>query len=128
MGQCNVGRFSREKNHKFLIKLYKEFHTKHSKSVLLLVGKGPEKNKIIDLIRNNGLIDSVIIINSLDNIHGFLCGIDIFVFPSKYEGLPGVVIEAQSTSTPILMSSSISKEVVFTSLIDSLDIKKLIYG
>lgn len=120
----HVGRFSREKNHKFLIKLYKEFHTKHSKSVLLLVVKGPEKNKIMDLIRNNGLIDSVIIINSLDNIHGFLCGIDLFVFPSKYEGLPGVVIEAQSASTPIIMSNIISTEVVFTRLVNLVDIKQ----
>ena len=120
----HVGRFSREKNHEFLIRLFKQFHLKRSKSVLLLVGEGPEKNKIIDLIKINGLTDSVIMINSLDNIHSFLCGIDLFVFPSIFEGLPGVVIEAQSASTPILMSSSISREVVFTGLVDSLDVKQ----
>ncbi len=113
----HVGRFFKEKNHIYLINLFDEYHKEHSDSKLLLIGKGPLKTKTQAYVQSIGLENDVIFLPSQPNIHQFLCTIDILVFPSIFEGLPGVVVEAQAASTPCIISDNITSEVIFSNFV-----------
>ncbi|MDD6513664.1 glycosyltransferase [Sharpea azabuensis] len=91
----HVGRLSYQKNHEFLIRTFAEVHKKNSKVLLILVGNGELKTEIEDLCVELGIKDSVIFLGSVDNVNEILNVFDIFAFPSRYEGLSVVLIEAQ---------------------------------
>lgn len=105
----HVGRFEKQKNHNFLIDLFYELQ-KHNDSVLLLVGTGSLENEIKENVINLGIQDKVIFLGFKDNIGELLCAMDVFIFPSLYEGLGISVIEAQTSGLPTVVSSFIPEE------------------
>ena len=121
----HVGRFNIQKNHGFLIDTFAEIVKKHADSVLMLVGKGELEKRIKEKIETLGLMDKVIFMGVRADIPDLLMGMDVFVFPSFYEGMPNTVIEAQATGLKCLVSDNITKEVGFTDLVEfcSLDLK-----
>lgn len=113
----NVGRFSPQKNHCYLVNLFAEFHKTNAKSLLLLVGDGNEKEDIVNEIERLGISDSVILTGTRKDIPDLLMAMDVFIFPSLYEGLPVTLIEAQATGLPCVISDSITDEVILSKLI-----------
>ena len=61
---------------------------------MLLIGYGPNKNKILNFIKDNNLKNKVCVLNFIKNPFPYLKRADIFVLSSKYEGLPNVLLEA----------------------------------
>ena len=121
----NVGRFARQKNHKFLIEIFKKYHLKHKDSVLLLVGDG----ELFDEIKTSSKdTDSIKFLGRREDVNKIMSISDIFVMPSLYEGLPLVGVEAQYCGLPCIFSNTISKEIAiskklkFLSLNDSTNI------
>lgn len=110
----HIGRFSHQKNHNFLIDVFAEIRKKNSDAVLLLVGDGELKAKIQNKVNLLGLDDSVIFAGIRKDVPALLSAMDVFVFPSFYEGMPNTVIEAQATGLPCVISSSITNEVQLT--------------
>ena len=110
----HIGRFSKQKNHKFLIEVFSEFNGKNPDSVLLLVGKGELENEIKAQIKSLGLEKSVIFAGIRSDIPRVLCAMDVFVFPSFYEGMPNTVIEAQATGLPCVIADTITQEAGVT--------------
>lgn len=108
----HVGRFSFQKNHIFLIELLKKLHSYKFK--LLLIGDGELKNDIINKIKEYKMNDKVILLESVNNVNEFLSAMDIFLLPSRFEGLPLVGIEAQASGVKCLFSDSIDKELGIT--------------
>lgn len=105
----HVGRFSAVKNHNFLIDVFKELK-EISKSVkLMLVGVGELENEIHTKVEELKLSDSVIFTGSRSDTNKLYQAMDIFVMPSLYEGLPMVLVEAQTAGLPVLCSNRISK-------------------
>jgi glycosyltransferase involved in cell wall biosynthesis len=118
----HIGRFSYQKNHKFLIDIFNEVCKIHPDAVLMLVGKGELEEDIKRQIKNYGLIDKVIFTGIRSDVANLLMAMDLFVFPSFFEGMPNVVIEAQATGLPCLISNQITREANITGLVNYLSI------
>jgi len=114
----NVGRFNNQKNHDFLIDIFSEIKNKHCNSVLILVGIGELESIIKVKIERLGLRDKVIFLGVRGDIPDIMMAMDVFVFPSFFEGMPNTVIEAQATGLPCVISDTITKEVRITELVD----------
>ena len=107
----HVGRFDLQKNHKFLIKVVKELDKKIDNYKVCLVGEGILKDEIKKLVEKYGLEDRFIFLGIRDNINELMMAFDLFLFPSLFEGLGIVLIEAQATGLKCLVSNNIPKEV-----------------
>lgn len=106
----HVGRLNQQKNHKFLIDIFNEIHKRDNEAHLLLIGKGELENEIRDKIERLELDKFVTIIAPVANINEYYMAMDVFVFPSFFEGMPNVIIEAQAAGLPCVLSDVITKE------------------
>lgn len=113
----HIGRFNQQKNHPFLIKVFIEIKKIKPSSVLLLIGTGENENQIRQDVINYGLQNSVIFCGIRADIPALLSSMDVFVFPSFYEGLPNTVIEAQACRLPCVISDSITREARITNIV-----------
>lgn len=110
----HVGRFDSAKNHFFLIEIFKEISNRNTNSVLLLIGTGKLENEIRNRAVELGLSENVIFTGVRSDIHELLQVMDVFVFPSIFEGLPLTLIEAQASGLACIVSNAISYEVDIT--------------
>ncbi len=106
----HVGLFVPQKNHLFLLKILESKAKENENVILLLVGDGTDYELIQNSVPDN-LKSRVIFYGETDDITGLLSAMDVFIFPSKWEGLPIAVLEAQISGLPCLLSDVISKEV-----------------
>jgi glycosyltransferase involved in cell wall biosynthesis len=107
----HVGRFDFPKNHKFLIEIAAKIAEQEPNMRLLLLGIGPLRSEIQDRVVQLGLTDLVIFAGIRSDIPRIMKGlIDIFLFPSLYEGLCLVAMEAQAAGLPCIFSSVIAEE------------------
>ncbi len=112
-----VGRFSPAKNHAFLLDIFAEVVRLHNNSKLLLVGDGELRSEIEEKVRALGLTDKVIFTGVREDVPALLQAMDIFVFPSLYEGLGIVAIEAQTAGLPLFISDKVPIECQKTDLV-----------
>ena len=110
----HVGRFVQQKNHTFLVDVFKEYHKKNPDSKLLLVGSGPLEDEIKKKVERLGLKDSVLFLGQRDDINKLYSVMDVFCLPSLYEGLPVVGVEAQAAGLPCVFSDKITNDTVIT--------------
>ncbi|MDC3411847.1 glycosyltransferase family 1 protein [Terrihalobacillus insolitus] len=110
----HVGRFHSSKNHEFLIDIFKNVHKKNDNAILLLVGDGDLQDTIRKRVYNLGLDNNVIFTGVRSDIPELFQAMDMFVFPSLYEGLGIVLIEAQATGLPCVIANTIPKEALIT--------------
>lgn len=107
----NVGRFSIQKNHNFLIDIFKNIHELNPNSCLILVGNGELKNEILEKIENLGLADAVKYLGIRSDVNDIMNAMDVFVLPSFFEGLPVVGVEAEATGLPVVTSTGVTQEL-----------------
>lgn len=113
----HVGRFHYAKNHEFLIDIFSEFIKNCDNAVLMMVGEGPEMSRIKEMVEQKNIADKVIFAGNHSNVEDYYQAFDYFVFPSRYEGLPGTIVEAQTSGLRSLISDSITREVGITNLV-----------
>ncbi|MCF1678042.1 glycosyltransferase [Tetragenococcus koreensis] len=113
----HTGRFAPPKNHDFLIDIFKSVNKFNPNAVLLLIGEGELKPQIEKKVQLNGLDDNVFFLGVRADVGDILQAIDVFIFPSYYEGLPLTLVEAQAADLPCLVSDSITKKVRITDTI-----------
>lgn len=113
----HVGRLAEVKNHKFLLEVFYEFKKIEPNSVLLIVGDGELREAIEKKIESLGINMDVIITGLRLDVSDLMQAMDVFVFPSLYEGLPLTIIEAQSSGVKCLVSSNVTTEVKVTDLV-----------
>ncbi len=118
----NVARFTRQKNQSFLIDIFAEMKKLDSRVTLLLAGTGEDLEKIENKVRENNLGDSVKFLGVIDNVPQLLQGLDIFLLPSLYEGLPVVGIEAQAAGLITVASDTITDETKVTESFKQIDL------
>ncbi|MYL49354.1 glycosyltransferase [Halobacillus litoralis] len=106
-----VGRFSHMKNHKFTIKVFKSIINEGIEAKLILVGDGNLKGEIEALVEKEGLKKQIVFLGVRKDIPQIMKQLDVLIMPSTYEGLGGVVIEAQAAGTPCVVSQSLPDEV-----------------
>lgn len=114
----HVGRFEKQKNHIFLLKVFKKMHEIDPNTRLLLVGDGTLGEKIEIEYKKMDLNDVVIRIKECDYVNEILQVMDVFVFPSLWEGLGISLVEAQASGLKCIVSDIIKEEVCVTNLIE----------
>lgn len=119
----NVGRFNLQKNHTFILDIFKEIKSIHKDSVLLLAGNGNLENEIKEKSSNLGLDDFVRFLGLRNDIDRLLQCADVFLFPSLYEGLPVTMVEAQSSGIKCFISDVIPQQCVLTDDVTSLSLE-----
>lgn len=120
----HVGRFSPQKNHEFLVDIFNDIVDKEANSVLLLVGNDTEENApaIKEKVKILGLDDKVIFTGLRTDVADLLQAMDVFLFPSRCEGLGIVAIEAQASGLPCLISENVPTECKKTELVQQLSL------
>lgn len=109
----HVGSFKSQKNHNFLIDVFKHVHDRNSNYKLLLAGTGELMRKIQEKVSRYGLEEDVLFLGEVENISDILSAGDFFLFPSFYEGFPNALIEAETSGLSCLVSDSITDNVIF---------------
>lgn len=111
----HVGGFFEQKNHIFLIEIFKEVHEIYPNSKLFLIGDGPLKKEIEENVIGNE--NDVKFIGTTDRVSNYLQAFDVMVMPSLFEGLPLVAIEWQINGLPCVISDTITKDCDITGLV-----------
>jgi len=119
----HIGRFVKQKNHKFLINIFEKILKFNPKAVLFLIGEGELDKEIKQQIESIGIGNNVKFLGVQTNIPAWLSAMDIFVLPSLYEGMPNTVIEAQATGLSCVISETITKEANITGLVHYVSIE-----
>ncbi len=108
----HVGRFMYQKNHEFLIDVFAEVVKERPDSILLLVGDGPLRFTIEEKVRKLGLEKKVLFLGLRSDVQDLYNVMDVFCFPSYYEGLGMVIVEAQANGLPSVVSTAVPEEAV----------------
>lgn len=120
----HVGRFTHQKNHMFLLDIFREIKDREQDAVLVLVGKGELEEEIKSRAESLGILNDIIFTGVRSDVPNLLSAMDVFVFPSFYEGMPNTVIEAQATGLPCVIADTITKEANITGLVEYLPLKE----
>lgn len=107
----HVGRFMEQKNHRYILKVFRAFVQRMPEARLVLVGEGRLDNEIRALAASIGIVDKVIFAGFADDAASYYSAFDCFVLPSLYEGLGMVAIEAQANGLRCLLSDKVPVEV-----------------
>lgn len=110
----HIGRFVYQKNHEFLIDVFYNIVKRKKNAVLLLVGIGELQEKIKQKVVELGIENKVIFWGVTEDVPDLLQAMDCFIFPSNYEGLGMVAIEAQCAGLPTIVSDVLPDEVNIT--------------
>ena len=114
----HVGRFHYAKNHDFLIDIFAEIKKQKEDALLLLAGDGPLKTEIEEKVQALHLQESVRFLGAVSPVSPYYQAMDVFLFPSHFEGMPGTVVEAQAAGLHCMISDTITKQVKATSLVE----------
>lgn len=110
----HVGRFNPQKNHSFLIDIFAALLKKEPNAVLLLVGGGEDMTKIQAKAQALGVAEHVRFLGIRSDVADLMQAMDVFVFPSLYEGLPVTMVEAQAAGLPCIISDKVPPECILT--------------
>lgn len=118
----HVGRFAEAKNHKFIIEVVSKLKKENVK--LLLVGEGKLKDDIIKLAEEYDIKEKVIFYGYSNKVEDLFNAMDAFFFPSLFEGLGVVAIEAQASGLETIISDTVPDEVLITDSIKKIGLNK----
>lgn len=113
----HVGRFHYAKNHEYLLAVFGEIAKQREDARLLLLGEGERMEEMKEKAAALGIADKVLFAGNQKEVWEYYQAMDFFLFPSRFEGLPGTVVEAQSAGLRCLISDTIAEEVKITELV-----------
>ncbi len=120
----NIGRLHRQKNQLFLLDIFKAILARRADAFLLLVGGGEDEAKLRQKAKDLNLTDNVLFLGVRRDIPRLLSAIDLFVFPSAFEGLGISLLEAQAAGLPCFASEGvIPQEAAASELVEFMSLK-----
>lgn len=119
----HIGRFVKQKNHEFIIDVYNEIHKENKNSLLLLVGQGPLMEEMKEKVKELKLTKNVKFLGQRNDVNELYQAFDTFFFPSLYEGLGMVVIEAQTSGLPCVASTEVPSIAKVTDNLEFLELE-----
>lgn len=121
----HVGRFDTAKNQAFVVEIFAHIHALCQEAVLLMIGSGETEPAIKTKVRQMGLEEYVYFMGSRGDIAALLQGMDVFLFPSRFEGLGIALLEAQAAGLHCLTSAKVvPQEVKVSELLEYVDLEK----
>lgn len=121
----HVGRFERQKNHEFLLDIFAEVAKRRDDAMLVLIGIGSLMEAMKQKASVLGIADRVLFLGFRDDRNRIMQAMDSFVFPSLFEGLSVVLIEAQASGLPVFASDSTTREVAYSQRMHFLPLEKV---
>ncbi|MGN0999227.1 MAG: glycosyltransferase [Faecousia sp.] len=119
----HAGHLAEVKNQPFLLELMPLVLEKRPDALLLLLGDGEDRPALEEKIREMRLEDHVVMTGNVSNVADYLSAMDVFVFPSLYEGLPLSILEVQANGLPCVISDGVPKDVFLTDLLHPLSLR-----
>ena len=113
----HAGHLAEVKNQSFLLSLMPEILKRQPQAYLLLLGEGEDRSALGQRIHKLHLEDHVRMTGNVRNMPDYLNAMDVFAFPSLYEGMPLSIIEVQSNGLPCVISDKVPKDVFLTDLL-----------
>lgn len=107
----NVARFNNQKNHPFLLKVFESIAKQNNKAKLVLLGTGPNLESVKKEISCSEFKDRILYLGETSTVNDYYNMMDVFVLPSKHEGLGIVFVEAQINGLPVITSDQVPREV-----------------
>ena len=120
----HVGRFHYAKNHEYLLAVFQKIAKQRENACLLLLGEGERMEEMKEKAAALGIADKVLFAGNQKEVWDYYQAMDFFLFPSRFEGLPGTVVEAQSAGLRCLISNTIAEEVKITELVTAYSIEE----
>lgn len=120
----HIGCFNYQKNHEYLLRVFSEIVKGISDAHLVMIGVGEYFEKIEEEVKKSGFAANVHFMGTTDRVGELLSAMDIMLLPSRYEGLPIVVIEWQASGLPCIISDVITDECRLTGLVTKLSIEE----
>lgn len=103
----HIGRFMKQKNHDFLIDIFMKLYEENNNYRLMLIGQGPLQDEIRKKVKKLGIDEAVMFLGQKTDANKYYQAMDLFLFPSLYEGLGMVFVEAQSSALPSIASTEV---------------------
>lgn len=119
----HAGHLAAVKNQKFLLSLMPDILKCRPDAKLLLLGDGPDRKMLEDTVKKLHLQEHVILTGNVSNVPDYLSAMDVFAFPSYYEGMPLSIIEAQANGLPCILSKGVPQDVYLTDLIHPMQLE-----
>ena len=119
----HVGRFHMQKNHVFIIEVFRRVIEIDKTVKLMLIGDGELKNQIVRLAQKYGILNNIIFLEKRMDVNELMQAMDVFLFPSVFEGLGLALIEAQASDLPCVIADTIPKDAILTDRVDVLSLK-----
>lgn len=120
----HVGRFEYQKNHPYLLEVFAAVCREREDAVLLLLGEGKDRPAMEERCKQMGIADRVRFMGNRKDTERYYQAMDIFLLPSFFEGLPGVLMEAQAAGLKCFVSDTVTREAKATDLVTYLSIEK----
>ena len=111
------------KNQAYLLRLMPELLKQRPNTKLILLGDGEDRPMLEQTARELGLGKNVVFTGNVNNVHEYLSAMDVFAFPSLYEGMPLAIVEAQANGLPCVLSDRVPKDVFLTDLVQELPLE-----
>lgn len=116
----HIGRLNDQKNQEFLLQIFDEVAKQDADTKLLMVGTGPKEEEIRRIVENHSYREQIVMYGESNVPERLYSAMDCFVFPSRYEGLPVTLLEAQISGLPCVISDTITQEVVLSESVISI--------
>lgn len=120
----HVGRFSKQKNHSFLIDVFDNILKLNDDARLVTVGVGELEDEVKKKAGELGISEKILFLGRRSDVAKIMSAFDVLVFPSLYEGMPNVIIEAQANGLPCVISDTITPEADITGLVKYISLDK----
>ena len=118
----NVGRMCFQKNQEFLLRVFADIYSKKEDAVLLLIGDGENMEETVELAQSLNISDRVKFLGVRKDVNELLNAMDVFVLPSRFEGLPVTLVEAQCNGLKCFAADTITREVAVGESVEYLSI------
>ena len=99
-----VGRLTKQKNYSYLISEFNNYLKTNKEAILLIIGEGEDKNKLIDQIKKKNISDNIFIISKIRNVYPFMKKARALILSSLWEEVGFVIVEAAFSNLFIISS------------------------
>lgn len=120
----HVGRMCHQKNSLFLLEIFNHIYKKNNNAVLLYAGDGEEREKVENAIEHYGIKENVLLLGMRNDVNELMQAMDVFLLPSRFEGLPVVLVEAQAAGLQCICSDRFTKKSDITGNVQFISLDK----